>query len=84
MEDSARAPVTESKYCFERSELRVISYPKAVRYHKKITWGMLDKLQDAGLIVWSDFSHDSSKRHHIAKCKVLLTPAGEFVAGGRS
>ncbi len=24
MEDSARAPVTESKYCFERSELRVM------------------------------------------------------------
>jgi hypothetical protein len=45
---------------------------------------MLDKLEDAGLIVWSDFSHDSSKRHHIAKCKVLLTPAGEFVADGRS
>ena len=64
-------------------ERTAASYPKAVRHHKKITWVMLDKLEDAGLIVWSDFSHDSSKRHHIAKCKVLLTPAGELVASGR-
>lgn len=60
-------------------ERTATSRPEAVRCHKRIAWPMLDKLEEAGLIVWSEL-YTVGEKYPIRKCKVLLTATGSALA----
>ena len=55
--------------------------PVAAQCRKKITWAMLDKLEDSGLIAWGAFSSLGKKLFYY-KCKVLLTASGHAAIMG--
>jgi hypothetical protein len=50
-----------------------ISGPEAVHCVKRISWAVLDRLQDAGLIAWSGLLRSEGKRRSIPYWQAILT-----------
>ena len=58
--------------------------PVAAQCRKKITWAMLDKLEDSGLIAWGAFSSPFGKKSFYYKCRALLTASGHAAIMGEA